>query len=417
MEMMPGYKHTELGPIPEDWDLKPLGEFGSFKKGRNIPKGRLSTEGRPCVLYGEIYTTYDCVANELVSRIPDEIAQQSTPILYGDILFAGSGETAEEIGKCFAYTGREKAFAGGDLIILSPEEADSSFLGYQLNSVPACKQKAALGQGSSVVHIYVSQLAAIWIPTPPTVAEQRAIAAVLSDIDALITSLDRLIAKKRDIKQAAMQQLLTGKTRLPGFCGQWQVKKLHEVAEVIDPHPSHRAPTENKNGIPFVGIGDISTNGSINYETARFVPESVFDEHSERYNLADNLLGIGRVASIGKVVRLLSNIGKYTLSPTIAVINPLNVNPSLLFHCLLAPATLAQFNRIKSGSTRQAVGITILREIEVLLPKSPEEQEAIGVILSDMDAEIAALERRRDKTLALRQGMMQELLTGRTRLV
>ena len=94
MELRPGYKQTEAGVMPEDWQVKTLSEVGSFKKGRNIPKNRLSTSGHPCVLYGEIYTTYDYVVKELVSRIPDEIAKQSTSIQYGDILFAGSGETA-----------------------------------------------------------------------------------------------------------------------------------------------------------------------------------------------------------------------------------------------------------------------------------------------------------------------------------
>jgi type I restriction enzyme S subunit len=196
-----------------EWEVKKLGEIGLFKKGRNIPKNQLSTQGEPCVIYGEIYTRYDCVVKELASFIPSEVAEQSTPIKSGDILFAGSGETAEEIGKCFAYIGTEKAYAGGDLIILSPKEADSTFLGYQLNSPMICKQKATLGQGSSVVHIYVSGLATVEVPLPP-LSEQQAIAAVLSDMDAEIAALEQKRSKTRALKQGMMQELLTGKTRL-----------------------------------------------------------------------------------------------------------------------------------------------------------------------------------------------------------
>jgi type I restriction enzyme S subunit len=196
-----------------EWEVRELGEIGPFKKGRNIPKNQLSTEGKPCVLYGEIYTRYDCVVKELVSFIPKEVAERSTAIKSGDILFAGSGETAEEIGKCFAYIGAEKAYAGGDLIILSPKKDGSTFLGYQLNSPMICKQKANLGQGSSVVHIYTSGLATIKVPLPP-LPEQRAIAAVLSDMDAEIAGLEARREKTRAVKQGMMQELLTGRTRL-----------------------------------------------------------------------------------------------------------------------------------------------------------------------------------------------------------
>jgi type I restriction enzyme S subunit len=204
---------TRLPGFSGPWEVKKLAEFGSFKKGRNLPKNQLSAEGEPCVLYGEIYTKYDCVVKELTSFIPRQIAEQSTPIEFGDILFAGSGETAEEIGKCVAYIGTERAYAGGDLVVFSPTEADSIFLGYQLNSPLICEQKTRLGQGSSVVHIYASGLATIETPFP-SLPEQRAIAAVLSDMDAEIAALEARREKTRALKQGMMQELLTGKTRL-----------------------------------------------------------------------------------------------------------------------------------------------------------------------------------------------------------
>jgi type I restriction enzyme S subunit len=204
---------TRLPGFSGPWEVKELGEIGTLKKGRNIPKNQLSTQGKPCVLYGEIYTKYDRVVKELVSFIPEEVAEQSTTIKSGDVLFAGSGETAEEIGKCFAYIGDKEAYAGGDLIILSPTEDDSRFLGYQLNSPTVSRQKANLGQGVSVVHIYASGLATIKVPLPP-LPEQRAIAAVLSDMDAEIAALEARREKTRALKQGMMQELLTGKTRL-----------------------------------------------------------------------------------------------------------------------------------------------------------------------------------------------------------
>ena len=204
---------TRLPGFKEDWEVKKLEEIGTIKKGRHISKRQLSTQGKPCVLYGEIYTRYDYVADELVSFIPKEVAERATVIESGDILFAGSGETAEEIGKCFAYVGNKKAYAGGDLIVLSPTEGDSTFLGYQLNSATVREQKANLGQGVSVVHIYGSNLASIRVPFP-SLPEQHAIATVLSDMDAEIAALEARRDKTRALKQGMMQQLLTGRIRL-----------------------------------------------------------------------------------------------------------------------------------------------------------------------------------------------------------
>ena len=213
-----------------------------------------------------------------------------------------------------------------------------------------------------------------------------------------------------------MQQLLTGKKRLPGFGGEWHEDELGAIAEIIDPHPGHRAPAEKAFGIPFVGIGDITSEGMIDSESARLVGKNIFNEHRNRYCLEDGLIGIGRVASIGKVVRLRSDIGKYVVSPTIAVIKAKIIDVDYLLYFLLSRAATEQFDKISNGSTRQSVGTNVLREIIINFPKNMEEQHAIATVLSDMDAEIAALESRLLKTQALKQGMMQELLTGRIRL-
>jgi type I restriction enzyme S subunit len=197
-----GYRMSEVGVIPEDWEVKSLENIGLFKKGKNIPKKDLISEGVPCVLYGEIYTEYNFTSNKLNSFIPHAIAQQSTSINKGDILFAGSGETAEEIGKCFTYLGDEKACAGGDINIFCPLNDDSTFLGYLLNSVQVNKQKSNLGQGSSVVHIYSSSLKTILIPLP-LLPEQQAIASALNDVDALITALEQSSSPKSAISNRA----------------------------------------------------------------------------------------------------------------------------------------------------------------------------------------------------------------------
>lgn len=179
----PRYKQAEVGIVPEDWELVSIDSIGPFSKGQGVRKDEANSGDIPCVRYGEIYTHHNDVIRVFNSWISTEVAKTSRRLNKGDLLFAGSGETKEEIGKCVAFVGDEEAYAGGDIVILSPRKGDSAFLGYLLNSPVVARQKASKGQGDAVVHISASALSSIRIPFPPTTAEQRAIAEVLSDAD------------------------------------------------------------------------------------------------------------------------------------------------------------------------------------------------------------------------------------------
>jgi type I restriction enzyme S subunit len=199
------------------WVEKRLGECGSFSKGAGISRAQANSGRIPAVRYGELYTTHHEYIKAFESFISDDVARCSTRLTRGDIVFACSGETKEEIGKCAAFLGDEIAYAGGDLLILSPKESyDSKFLAFELNTPFCASQKAAAGQGDAVVHIRQHSLEELIVCIPPTLAEQKAIAAVLSDIDAEIAALEAKRAKYESIKQGMMQELLTGKTRLSG---------------------------------------------------------------------------------------------------------------------------------------------------------------------------------------------------------
>ncbi|MBI3234690.1 MAG: restriction endonuclease subunit S [Bacteroidetes bacterium] len=291
------YKQTEVGLIPSDWEVKELGKLGKFSKGSGVRKDEALSGDIPCVRYGELYTRHNDYIKQFYSFISKEISETAKKLKLGDILFAGSGETKEEIGKSVAFINEFEAYAGGDIVILSPNNIEPLYLGYLLNAPLIQKQKANKGQGDAVVHISASQLGNVKIPVPPTKAEQTAIASALSDADALISSLETLIAKKRNIKQGAMQRLLEPKEGC-------EVRKLGEIAEIV---------------------------------------------------------GGGTPSS-------------------------LEISP----------------NKIK--------------QIEISIP-AYEEQTRIAAILSEMDAEITALETKLEKYKKVKLGMMQELLTGRIRLV
>ena len=195
------------------WETMRLGDLGAFSKGRGIKRDDVSDTGLPCIRYGELYTRYKDYILNPVSRIPSAVALEALPIKKGDLLFAGSGETAEEIGICAAYLGEEPAYAGGDVIILTPSGQNSIYLGHLMNHPTVATQKARMGQGDAVVHISASNLAQVSIELPP-LTEQTAIASILSDMDAEIAALERRRDKTRVVKQGMMQQLLTGRVRL-----------------------------------------------------------------------------------------------------------------------------------------------------------------------------------------------------------
>jgi type I restriction enzyme S subunit len=225
------------------------------------------------------------------------------------------------------------------------------------------------------------------LPPPP---EQRAIAEALSDVDGLLGGLDRLIAKKRDLKQAAMQQLLTGQTRLPGFQGEWEVKRLGEVLKVRHGKSQHGiAAPDGKYPILASG-GEIGRTNAFIYDQPSVL--------------------IGRKGTI--------DAPQYVDTPFWTV-------DTLFFTEISSEAdakfVFYKFTMIRWRSYNEASGVPSLNaktieNIEVTMPPQPE-QTAIAEVLSEMDGELAVLEQRREKTRALKQAMMQELLTGRTRLV
>jgi type I restriction enzyme S subunit len=211
--------HSQFSPsrrlpgFSGEWEVKTLGEVGTWLKGSGVRKDESKSGTLPCVRYGEIYTLHQDYIREFHSSISIAVASTATRIRCGDILFAGSGETKEDIGKCIAYTSDFEAYAGGDIVILRTKGVSPKFLGFYLNTPEVIRQKSSKGQGDAVVHISATALSSILISIPES-SEQTAIAAILSDMDTEIDALAAKLSKARQIKQGMMQELLTGKTRL-----------------------------------------------------------------------------------------------------------------------------------------------------------------------------------------------------------
>lgn len=381
----------------KEWIEKPLGKIGVFSKGSGISRADSNSGKLPCVRYGEIYTTHNNYIKTFTSFISREVAQTARLLKQGDLLFTASGETKEEIGKCVAFVNDFEAYAGGDIIILSPySDVDPMFMSFMLNTPYVTKQKAIKGQGDAVVHITAKSLADIIVNIPP-LQEQRAIAAALSDADAYIAALEKLIAKKRAIKQGAMQELLTGKRRLPGFSGEWVEKPLREVAlDIRTGKKNNEDKTSNGKYPFFVRSQQVETIDSYSYDgEAIIVPGEgnigeifhyivgKFDFHQRVYKVSDFAPDY-----CGKYVyyQMKMSFGKHALENT-------------------------------SKATVDSLRLPVFHEFMVNLPPTKGEQEEIAIVLSDMDAEIDALTAKLNKAKYIKQGMMSELLTGRIRLV
>jgi type I restriction enzyme S subunit len=262
------------------------------------------------------------------------------------------------------------------------------------------------------------------MPVPlPKLPEQRAIATALSDVDGLLGGLDRLIAKKRDLKQAAMQQLLTGQTRLPGFHGEWEVKRLGDAGKCL-------------RGVSYQGDSDLSTYDTIqtkrllrsnNVQNAVVVTDEVQFVNAARVSSHQMLkkrdilicMANGSKALVGKAGLFVVSDGyEYTFGAFMGCFrtNSAEANPIFVFYLFQTGRYRAYINNLLAGSSINNLRPSSIESLEFSTPPLPE-QTAIAEVLTDMDAELAALEQRREKTRALKQAMMQELLTGRTRLV
>lgn len=209
------YKESKLGMIPREWEEIKLGKCGSFRKGGNIPKYSLAHNGVGCILYGQLYTTFNESVKKIFSKVSKNIVESMSPLKYGSILFAGSGETHEEIGKCVVLLiSEEEIYAGGDVVILDlHDEYFKPFFGYYLNFQPIQSQKSKFGQGSSVIHIYANHLSEIDLALPSRI-EQKKIFEVIDQLNNKLQTEQAYLQKMQMVKKGLMEDLLSGKKRV-----------------------------------------------------------------------------------------------------------------------------------------------------------------------------------------------------------
>ncbi|MBK3867573.1 hypothetical protein GFL09_07685 [Pseudomonas stutzeri] len=415
MEVRPGYKQTEVGVIPEDWVVLKLPEVSWFQEGPGLRNWQFTRSGMKVInvtnLDGGVLNLDK--TDRHISMSEFNQAYHHFAIDAGDFVMASSGNS---YSKAAVVRQQDLPLVMNTSVIRfkALKTLDYGFLWVFLNSPQFKDQIDLMITGGAQPNFGPFHLKRINVPVPP-LTEQYTIAKALNDIGTLLRALERLIAKKRDLKQAAMQQLLTGQTRLPGFQGVWDMRALADLADIRSGGtPSTTEPKFWDGEIPWCTPTDITSLDGHKYlsDTSRRITDHGLRSSSAEMIPANSIVMTSR-ATIGEcainTIPVSTNQGFKNFVPY------QHVDVDFLYYLL---ATQKQgFITLCGGSTFLEIGKGQLAAYEVCLPADKAEQTAIATVLSDMDAELAALEQRLAKTRALKQGMMQELLTGRTRLV
>ncbi len=433
MEVKKGYKRTEVGVIPEDWEVKTIGGLFSISGGFSSSRDQLSDEGFCYLHYGDIHKsnkTYINVEEEYpeIPKLKIDIKSISPKSLLndGDAVFVDASEDDEGASKHVVIrNSRGIPYISGLHTIVLKSNDDSVVNLYKqfcFQNSNVKKQFKFYAVGTKVTGISKTNIANVQIALPPTKAEQTAIATALSDADALINSLEKLIAKKGDIKQGAMQLLLTGKKRLPGFTGEWGVKRFPDVCWFQE-GPGVRNNQFTQFGVKLLNGTNIYKGRLLLGNTDRFISESeAFGPYAHFLVDAGDIVIACSGITVDRFDEKVSFVKKEHL--------PLCMNTSTmrfktrvtsfhsvyLYYYLMSNEFKRQIGGQATGSAQLNFGPYHVKRTEITLPR-PQEQIAIAAVLSDMDTEIEALEQKLAKCRLIKQGMMQELLTGKTRLI
>ena len=402
-----GYKQTNVGIIPADWTAASIGEVVSFSGGTQPP--RSTFRFAPAREYIRLVQIRDYKSDAFETYIPMSLARNRCNV--DDVMIGRYGPPVFQILK-----GIEGAYNVALIKTHPSNRIERGYMYYVLKQDKLFRMIDAMSRRSSgQTGVEMPALKSYGLPLP-TLPEQRAITAALSDVDALLSKLDAFIAKKRDLKQAAMQRLLSGQTRLPGFSGEWEVKLLGGVGRFLK-GSGVRKDESLSGSLRCIRYGEIYTRHNDYIKT-------FYSWISERVSVTATRLKCGDLCfagsgetkeDIGKCVAFIDASEAYA-GGDIVILRPENANAVFLGYYLNTRPINSQKASRGQGDAVVHISATALSGIEITVPKL-EEQTAIATVLSDMDAELTALEARRDKTRVLKQGMMQELLTGRIRLV
>jgi len=430
-QLREGYKQSEVGVIPEDWDVFEFGQLIDYTKGFAFKSKDYRADGIRIIRVSD--TTFDSIKEENQIYI-DEISSnqyQKWKLEEDDLILSTVGSKPplydSMVGKVIIIQKKYEGSLLNQNAVLIRAKKKTKFkqqiLLHHFRTKKYLKYIESIFRGNAnQASITLEELFRFQIPLPKLEEEQQAIASALSDVDALITALEQLIIKKRNIKQGAMQQLLTGEKRLPGFGGAWDVKTFGEIFKFLSTGSNSRSDLSDHGEVKYIHYGDIHTKWKYFLDFSKDNIPSIINDKVENLPLLKD----------GDLVMADASEDYDGLGISVEVKNIKNEKVVAGLHTLLLRGDkklvadgfkgyIQSIKGVQNSLKRIATGISVygisksnLMPIQIHLPPLPEQQ-AIAQILSDMDTEIEPLEQKRDKYKAIKQGMMQELLTGKRR--
>lgn len=417
------FKQTEIGLIPEDWEKSSVGETFLHVNSNTLSRDCLNYESGIArnVHYGDVLVKFGEIVDAEIDKLPyvnddTEITINPNVLLRsGDVIVADTAED-ETVGKATELINVNGDIVAGLHTIVNRPKQDlfyQKYLGYFFNSSLYHNQLLPHMQGIKVLSLSKKAIDSTIVVYPKDKQEQKRIAEALSGVDKLISSLSKTIEKKRLIKQGAMQQLLTGKKRLPGFEGEWGISPLNQIAKMNSGGtPLSSEPSYYNGNIHFLSISDITNSGRFIYNTQKRISHKGLEASSARMFPANTLL-YAMYASIGKVA--ISKIDIAISQAVLGFILSSDMDLYFLYYLL----DYMQEDIVRNGQTGTQTNLSkkIVENINIYYPINVKEQTAIAEVLTTMDNEIESLEEEREKYIRLKEGMMQKLLTGQIRLV
>jgi type I restriction enzyme, S subunit len=422
MELLKGkYKKTEIGYIPCDWNIISFGEIFDFKNGLNKEKKYFGF-GTPIVNYMDVYKKRGLKSDDLkgkVSLSKEEIKNYN--VQKGDVLFTRTSETVDEVGiSSVILEDLENTVFSGFVLRGRPknDKLNDEFKKYCFSSANIRKEITSKSSYTTRALTNGRLLSSVKLAIPSTKEEQTKIGKALSDIDELIFGLGKLIAKKRNIKQGAMQELFTGKKRLDGFSNKWISKPLTYVCWFQE-GPGLRNWQFTKSGMKVINVTNLE-NGYLNLErTERHIAIEEFDRMYKHFAIDEyDIVVASSGNSYGKVAVVRKHDLPLVMNTSVIRFKPLKViDYNFLLTFLKSYLFKNQIDLLITGGAQPNFGPVHLKKTIINMPSSIKEQKAIAQILKDIDSELEALENKLKKYKMLKQGMMQNLLTGKIRLI
>lgn len=411
-----GYKQTEVGVIPEDWEVVRLGEHVTFRTGpfgTALHKSDYTHNGIPVInpmhiVAGKIEPTRTMTITEQAASSLSDFRFKA-----GELVIGRRGD----MGRCAVVQKDQSGWlCGTGSMIIRPVDTDADFLQRLLSSPGTIADIEEASVGTTMINLNQATLAGLKIQFPP-ITEQRAIAAVLSDVDSLLAKLDQLIAKKRDLKQAAMQQLLTGLTRLSGFSGEWEMGAIGKQIDLLTGFP-FSSNSYSENGVRLLRGSNVK-RGEVDWSEDLVQCWTKITSDIAKYELQAGDLVIAMDGSlVGRSYAILTTTDlPALLLQRVARIRSKIIDIGFLGQFVGSAHFINYCDSVKTVTAIPHISASDIRNFRIPIPPTYSEQIAIATVLSDMDTEITALDARRKKTHLLKQGMMQELLTGGIRLV